>query len=219
MFVAIGLIGATVLAITAARTIPTNTDEKESVVVPETRPSASNGKAIYDEHCLKCHGETGSGEGEDAKKFKNEMKDFNDQTFMRKESPAKFFDKVKKGDKPMPAFEEDLTDQEMWDVVFYVWTFQNKDDLLAQGRQSYDEKCTKCHGASGDGKGPEAGDLEEEPTDFTDLKHMLSNTSNDMFEAITDGEKDEGMPAFKKKLSKGEIWNVVNHIWTFVYED
>ncbi len=219
LFLAVALIGMTIVAVTAAKNVPVHTDEKETVEVPQTRPSASNGKAVYDEHCLKCHGETGSGEGEDADKFKNEMKDFNDQTFMRKEDPAEFFEKVKDGDKPMPAFKDDLTEQEMWDVVFYVWTFQNKDDLLAQGQAVYDEKCAKCHGTSGDGKGPDASDLEEEPSDFTDMKHMLSNTSNKLFESITDGEKDEGMPAFKKKLSKGERWNVVEYIWTFVYQD
>ena len=218
-FLAIALIVTAVLATAAVKNVPVSSDEDESVVVPETRPSASNGKAVYDEHCLKCHGETGSGEGEDANDFKNQMKDFNDQSFMREEDPAEFFEKVKKGDKPMPSFKDKLSDQEIWDAVFYIWTFQNRDELLAQGKTVYDDKCAKCHGENGDGKGPKADELEEEPANFSDLKHMLSNSSNKLFKDITDGEADEGMPAFKKKLSKGERWNVIEYIWTFVYQD
>ena len=193
-------------------------EEEKEKVFPKERPSAARGKAIYDEQCLKCHGETGSGEGEKSKNFTDEVKDFNDQAFMRKEVPSKFFEKIKDGDKPMPAFKDDLTEQEMWDVVFYVWTFQSSEELKAQGKAVYDEKCAKCHGENGDGKGPDAGDLEKEPTNFTDFKKMVGEKSNGFFKDITDGEKDEGMPSFKKKLSPGERWNVIDYIWSFSYE-
>ena len=196
----------------------TSKSKEKEKVFPEEKPSAARGKAIYDEHCLECHGETGSGEGEESKKFTDEIKDFNDQTFMRKEDPAEFFEKVKKGDKPMPAFEEDLTDQEMWDVVFYIWTFPTSEELITQGKSVYDDKCSKCHGENGDGKGPDAGDLDHKPTNFTDFKKMVNEKSNGLFKNITEGEEDEDMPSFKKKLSPGERWNVINYIWTFSYE-
>ena len=192
--------------------------DKKEEVFPEAKPSAARGKAIYDEHCLECHGETGSGEGEKSEKFTDKIKDFNDQVFMHKEDPAEFFEKVKNGDKPMPAFKDDLTDQEMWDVVFYVWTFPTSQALIAQGKTVYDDKCAKCHGENGDGKGPEADELEEEPTDFSDSKKMVSEKSDGLFKNITDGEEDEDMPSFKKKLSPGERWNVIDYIWTFTYE-
>ena len=56
-------------------------------------------------------------------------------------------------------------------------------EVIASGRKIYAEHCGKCHGESGNGRGPKAPELSILPQDFTDA-HAMSG--------ITDGEFRRG---------------------------
>jgi mono/diheme cytochrome c family protein len=81
------------------------------------------GKVIYDKYCRRCHGLKGDGKGSSAKKLRKKPQDFTDKKTMFVRSRNDLFNQIKKGSKPMPAFDNQLTDEEIWSVVDYLWTF------------------------------------------------------------------------------------------------
>jgi mono/diheme cytochrome c family protein len=84
---------------------------------------------------------------------------------------------------------------------------------VSAGMQTYRERCAKCHGDGGDGKGEKAGDLSVSPTDFTSASEMKGATDGELFWKISVGHRP--MPAYKGKLSEEERWQVVRYIRTF----
>jgi mono/diheme cytochrome c family protein len=84
---------------------------------------------------------------------------------------------------------------------------------LADGKMLYGEHCQKCHGEKGDGKGEKAPELREEPTNFTDAKHMSRQADGEIFMPI---EKGTGpMPAFADKMTEQQAWEIVDYVRTF----
>src|SRR5271154_2168554 len=84
---------------------------------------------------------------------------------------------------------------------------------LAAGRAIYMDKCTQCHGQTGKGDGPEAASYYPSPTSLVDVKHMSSVTDGEIFYQISEGRKP--MPAFKKKLSEEQRWQLVLYVRSF----
>jgi len=86
---------------------------------------------------------------------------------------------------------------------------------IEAGRQLYGFHCEKCHGAKGDGKGEKAGELFEDPTDFTNTKHLVRLTDGELFVPIMEGKKP--MPAFADKLTDEQAWELVDYVRTFAH--
>jgi mono/diheme cytochrome c family protein len=81
---------------------------------------------------------------------------------------------------------------------------------LAAGRSIYMDKCTQCHGQTGKGDGPDAASYYPSPTSLIDAKHMSSVTDGEIFYQISQGRKP--MPAFKKRLSDEQRWQLVLYV-------
>ncbi len=84
-------------------------------------------------------------------------------------------------------------------------------DELASARKIYSEQCVKCHKEDGtggvsiiDGKKIKAPNLTSE--------RMKKDKEEDWIDTITNGAKEDGMPAFKDKLSDDEIKSLVRLI-------
>ena len=84
---------------------------------------------------------------------------------------------------------------------------------LARGRDLYQSKCQKCHGASGRGDGPEA-DPDQPPGDLTDAKRAPRNPDGVMFYKIWNGRSDPKMTAFKTDMPREDVWTVIHHVKT-----
>lgn len=82
-------------------------------------------------------------------------------------------------------------------------------DVLKKGKAIYDRECAKCHGKEGKGDGPD-GDKDHLPADLTDSFRAPLNPDGVMYYKIANGHGND-MPAFKGKLSKDEIWQVVEY--------
>jgi mono/diheme cytochrome c family protein len=93
-------------------------------VVPTAEVLAS-GKQSYAQHCQKCHGEKGDGRGEKAPELSVEPTDFTKAKVMGELADGQLFMEITKGELPMPAFEDKLSDQQRWELVDYVRTFAN----------------------------------------------------------------------------------------------
>jgi mono/diheme cytochrome c family protein len=78
---------------------------------------------------------------------------------------------------------------------------------LASGRSVYLDKCAECHGEEGRGDGPQARMYDPAPGNLTDNKHMSTRTDGELFYQISEGRRP--MPAFKKRLSEEQRWQLV----------
>lgn len=80
---------------------------------------------------------------------------------------------------------------------------------VANGHRLYQENCALCHGMSGYGDGPVAGDLKPRPADLT-AKHAGDHTAGDLFWWLSHGVRDTAMPGYGAALSSEERWDLVN---------
>jgi hypothetical protein len=71
----------------------------------------------------------------------------------------------------------------------------------------YRDKCATCHGDSGKGNGHDATRYDPAPTNFTDTRRMSSVTDGELFYKLSEGRKP--MPAFKKRLTEDQRWQLV----------
>lgn len=90
---------------------------------------------------------------------------------------------------------------------------QATESNIDAGESIYRQRCAKCHGDGGDGKGEKAGELSMMPTNFTNRSEMKGLTDGELFWRISVGHRP--MPAYKEKLTEKERWQVVDFIRTF----
>jgi mono/diheme cytochrome c family protein len=91
--------------------------------VPATPAALVAGRQLYAEHCQKCHGEKGNGQGAKAAELTIAPSDFTNASEMGDLPDGQLFLEITKGELPMPAFEDKLSEQERWQLVDYIRTF------------------------------------------------------------------------------------------------
>ena len=79
------------------------------------------GMRVFHKHCVPCHGTSGAGDGTMAQRLGYKPRNLTLER-MNQLSDGEIFWKVSKGTPPMPAFEQELSGRERWDVVSYVRT-------------------------------------------------------------------------------------------------
>ncbi|CAN5787430.1 hypothetical protein BH20ACI4_BH20ACI4_35380 [soil metagenome] len=84
-------------------------------------------------------------------------------------------------------------------------------DEMASVRKIYTEKCARCHKDDGTGGKTEIDGTTINAENLISDK-MKKEPDAEYIEHITDGIPDEGMPAFKGKLTDQEIKDVVAYI-------
>ena len=84
-------------------------------------------------------------------------------------------------------------------------------DSIAAGRKIYSKTCVMCHGKSGDADGPAVIELNIHPARLSDPQ-LNTESDGSLFWKITTGKKP--MPAYGKRLSDTDRWNLVNYIRT-----
>ncbi|MGV7221307.1 MAG: FTR1 family protein [Nitrospinales bacterium] len=92
---------------------------------------------------------------------------------------------------------------------------------LKNGRKIYFSTCHVCHGASGNGAGPLAAQLNPKPAIFTDpgATGNEETTPFDNFQIISVGIANTGMVGWADQYSESELWDVTYFIRTFSNED
>ena len=84
-------------------------------------------------------------------------------------------------------------------------------DLMAQGRKIYMDNCAACHKENGKGGKVTIEGKTINPDDLTSEK-IKKFTDEKIYGYVLNGIEDEGMPAFKDKLSEAEIREVVRFV-------
>ncbi len=88
---------------------------------------------------------------------------------------------------------------------------QKTPEVLNQGKKLYEQNCSPCHGAKGDGKGPAGVVLKPPPNDFNNPLREWPITKGDpnkIFEVITKGIPNSAMVKWDQ-LSEQERWALV----------
>ncbi len=85
------------------------------------------------------------------------------------------------------------------------------DDELASARIIYSEICTNCHKENGTGGVSDIDGKKIKAPNFTSDR-MKKDPDSDFIETIENGAKEDGMPAYKGKLTDAEIKDLVKYI-------
>lgn len=139
---------------------------------------------------------------------------------------------------PMEAFNElraepdlqSLSNEDVWDVLAYVWQRNTSTTALAQGRRLYQTNCAACHGETGAGDGQFAEEMKaiakknndehgiQAPTDFSDAEHLLEAQPAKLHGLILRGGMGTGMPMWGTIFTEEQIWDLVAYLYSFQFE-
>jgi mono/diheme cytochrome c family protein len=102
-------------------TLPADAEQKKSPLTADAKVLAQ-GKTVFKSKCQKCHGTSGLGDGPDADPDHQEDMDLTRSSRAAKNPEGVMFYKVSNGRKSpkMPAFKDQLSDEQIWTVVAYA---------------------------------------------------------------------------------------------------
>lgn len=175
---------------------------------PQTAPDLKNGAAFYAEKCLPCHGETGLGDGPQAFSLPAgvQVGPIGTEEAAYLSSPLEWFSMISQGDLDnfMPPFSESLSDQDIWDVIAFVYSFTAPAELVTAGETVYAQTCAACHGEGTTGPlVPGAGDLgDPEAMVLLSINDIVQKTAtgsgNDehVFAAVLDAEEQQAVAVY-----------------------
>jgi mono/diheme cytochrome c family protein len=152
-----------------------------------TEASLEEGRHLYTENCVQCHGPEGKGDGYGAPFLVPSPRDFTSGQFKFRTTSSgqlptdeDLFRIIARGadGTGMPPWQYMLEDDELWALVDYVKTFEprfatapprtpmplpdapGKSRSVPQGRDVYAKmQCAKCHGEDGRGVGPSSNEM------------------------------------------------------------
>ncbi len=219
----------------------------------ETPEHVARGKTIYARSCVLCHGATGEGDGPAAffiasygaprpQNLQTGNFKFRSTPYGSLPTDADLFRTMTRGVPGfMPSF-RGLTEEERWQVIYYIKTFnpnfqtaepeRSEIDIgpeapatrghIAVGRKLYKETgCSACHGESGRGDGPQAPELKDyrgfhiPPADLTRPTSFKNGSDpEDIYRTIMTGLTGTPMILFAPTFAgrEKEVWHLVHYI-------
>ncbi len=127
----------------------------------------------------------------------------------------------------------DLTDQQVWDLVAWVWQTNTTPHEIQAGRELFAANCAACHGENGAGNGVFAdqlaaasessaasqslGEHTQRPANFTDPSAMLSASPAQLQGKLIRGGMGTGMPSWGAIFTEDQTWALISYLWTFQF--
>jgi mono/diheme cytochrome c family protein len=107
--------------------LPPEAEETKNPLEADPKVIAT-GKAVYEDKCQRCHGPGGLGDGPDADPDHREDMDLTNAKRADRNADGVMFYKVWNGRKKpkMPAFKEELTEEQVWTVITYAKTLRKE---------------------------------------------------------------------------------------------
>ncbi len=102
-------------------------------LVPDQFPNLEKGKSLFAAQCASCHGTYGAGDGPAGPGLNPAPTNFRNKDIMVGVAPFQAYNTIRLGipGTSMRAFKE-LSDEEIWDVAFYVLSLQHLDNRSAK---------------------------------------------------------------------------------------
>jgi mono/diheme cytochrome c family protein len=88
--------------------------------------ATSEGKVIYEQMCVLCHGLTGQGNGEAALCLDSKPANFLTLKNLPSETDGEIFYRITIGKPPMSSYDELLTEDQRWKLVNYIRELNKK---------------------------------------------------------------------------------------------
>jgi mono/diheme cytochrome c family protein len=184
------------------------------------------GKEVYFQNCFLCHGDLLDGNGVLADRFFPKPASFIHKSSPLTQSDAYIFWRIAKGGKglppelkpwnsAMPAWENQLSPQQIWQVIHFLQskvkarlaleTSQTSETpTVEKGQSLYNEHCAICHGDEANGQGIGAAYSSPQPRDLTKGHIKLRSTAfgklpidDDIMSALDRGMNGTTMPSWK----------------------
>jgi mono/diheme cytochrome c family protein len=151
------------------------------------------------------------------------------QTFYRTHSPVQAWELLRTDN-----LMQGLDDQQVWDLVTFIWFQNSGPQALEMGRQLYAQNCAACHGENGAGDGVfaaqlasgEAGDQSKlgldghhlkAPADFRRSSSLLGASPALLQGKIIRGGMGTGMPYWGPVLTEDQTWALVDALYAFQF--
>jgi mono/diheme cytochrome c family protein len=126
LFVLLLMVIASALAYVAYQNRPWNVPEqakRRPNPVPTSPAALSAIRPTYLEKCAVCHGDSGNGDGRDAKLYDPRPTDFTDAKGLEGVTDGELFYKLSEGRRPMPSFKKRLSEEQRWQLVRLIRSF------------------------------------------------------------------------------------------------
>ena len=198
-------------------------------------PSLNSSQEVYQNLCMRCHGENGDGKGLISTYLDPYPRNFTDAGFMNSKTDERLTASVKNGVEgtSMPAWSRVLNDQQIKGVLDYInqnFTKEPRREIkqrdvpdqnpvpmstesIARGEATYLMRCTGCHGRKADGKGPNSLDIVPRPRNLLNAGFVRTTSDRRMFESILYGVQGSAMPPWiDYGLTKDDVGDLVNYI-------
>lgn len=92
---------------------------RESTIITE-------GRKLYEDRCVDCHGKRGRGDGPGAADLERKPTNLTDPKILSQEDGALFW-KITNGRKPMPGYGRKLSEEQRWQIIHYMRALASKD--------------------------------------------------------------------------------------------
>ena len=89
---------------------------------------------------------------------------------------------------------------------------------IQQVKQLYQQNCSACHGAMGQGDGTLAASLDPTPTNFTDKERAMNRSVIGLYDAITNGIEGTAMVALSQ-LDEKQRWSLAFYAGSLAFQD
>jgi len=195
------------------------------VAAAETLSTApGRGEQIYTEFCASCHGRYGRGDGPLATDLKHTLPDFTDSSWTAGRSGEKITKALIGASHGPMSVASVLKPEVLEAAIGYVQKLSvpGKHVSVQAGRDIYNAAhCWGCHGTDGDGRGPVAKALSDNPPrDFTSPKFVIEGREDEVARSISLGAAkafhgSKYMPEWASRLSPQQIRDVVAYLGTF----
>lgn len=198
-------------------------------------PPMNNPQEIYQNLCLRCHGDNGNGQGIIATYLDPYPRDFTNAGFMISKTDERLVDSIKNGvaGTSMPAWGKVLNDEQIKGVLTYInqnFTKEARREIKprdvpeqnpvadspesnSRGETIYLQRCTGCHGRKADGKGANSIDILPRPRNLLNQYFVNTATDRRLFDSILYGVQGTAMPPWiDYGLSKNDVGDIVNYL-------
>lgn len=202
--------------------------------------AATTGKNLYMQLCQRCHGAEGDGKGAIQPNLANFPRAFTgNAAYFQQRSKQQVLGSITKGipGTSMPSYGDLLSRQEIEWVIDLIseafigspaqtdvepWLVPAaQDPWLSEEEQEslFRRKCSRCHGVSATGKGPEAQEHLPRPRNLHNRPYFASFNNREIVRFITTGVPGTAMPAFRQQLNDRQLWSLVALIRRFSATD
>jgi len=99
--------------------VPEEAKRRSNPLTP-SQANLSVGRQLYLDKCAECHGDTGRGDGSQAKNYDPLPSNFTDVQHMSSVSDGELFYKISEGHRPMPGFKKRFNEEQRWQLVWFI---------------------------------------------------------------------------------------------------